>query len=787
MTPHFLGRGREDPKQIGNWKLGRTLGQGAHGRVRVARNAKTGQMAAIKIIPKNSFCSRTSALDDAGFEAEQREIAMQREVIIMKLIEHPNIMRLYDVWDLPDELYLVLEYVQGGELFEYLCDNGALPIPEALSYFQQLVLAVDYCHRFNVAHRDLKPENILLDSARNVKIADFGLAAFQSEKLLQTACGSPHYTAPEVLRGMSYDGIIADVWSCGIILFALLVGRLPFDRDDIEDLIPAILDGYFELPSDLDPLAQDLIIKMLESDPEERITLAEVQEHPFFLSQPLKSTSLPTLTLEQISRPLRSREDVDLELFQNLCTLWRGHPESDLIDSLLSPEQNWQKGVYHLLFEYRRKRLEECHKQEQVILAERNRKREARRAARKMALASMESELRPSPSSLPPRAGPPTPRRARKGKIPEAMSDDSSFGMLGHCTRGEQQNLSLGASGGLRVLEDAMSPSLMLMNEIIKDRTMNGQSFSAQVETMATPDKLSQRAPFGIVNGGGHCSDSDQNLTHRGTLPLNVRSKAQSRTPRPVIDITFLDDDEEAEEYLIVDAILGEEENAAPFGFLTPRVSKLRKKRFLDTPSSVQTRVSVNTTGSSTRSSNLLTPRSAFSTRSNAYAPPNPLLTPTSGPRAAWFSNVFKFAKPSAYTLRSTHAIQTTRNECRRLLMAMDVRVSIVEDVENNGSGSGLGALKCKLDCNTHNIGNGRTPVTVKLLKFRVDIRRSTARQDDGDLFLVMVHEKGPMEGFKGVYRCLKEEWTLDVIGSKTPDQVAVSRSPRFGVSSRVL
>jgi serine/threonine-protein kinase HSL1, negative regulator of Swe1 kinase len=307
-----------------------------------------------------------------------------------------------------------------------------------------------------------------------------------------------------------------------------------------------------------------------------------------------------------------------------------------------------------------------------------------------------------------------------------------------------------------------MSPSLALMNEIIKDRTMGvGSHLTIQIEPTTPRDKLSQRTPFGVscVNG---------------TLPLNVRPKHKTRPERPIIDVTFLDNDVEydEEDYLIIDAVAGEEqENAAPSGFLTPRVSKLRKKRFhLDTPLSRRSS-SVNT--ASPRSSNLLTPRSAFGSthsRSHSLSPgPSSLLTPTSGPRASWFNNVFKFAKPSAYTLRSTHATQTTRNECRRLLMSMDVRVSIVDTDASNGSG--LETLKCKLD----NVKG------VKPLKFRVDIRRSTTSQDDGDLFLVMVHEKGPMDMFRNVFRCLKDEWTLDVLGSKTPDQVAVGGSPGPG------
>ena len=137
-------------------------------------------------------------MGEVGDEAERIIQALEREIVIMKLIDHPNILRLYDVWETSTELYLILEYAEGGELFDYLCDKGALPKAEALSIFQQIMTAMHYCHTLNIAHRDLKPENILLDKSKNlVKIADFGMAVWQGKTdLLNTACGSPHYAAP---------------------------------------------------------------------------------------------------------------------------------------------------------------------------------------------------------------------------------------------------------------------------------------------------------------------------------------------------------------------------------------------------------------------------------------------------------------------------------------------------------------------------------------------------------------------------------------------------------------
>ena len=179
----------------------------------------------------------------------------------MKLIRHPNILTLHDVYESNSDLYLVLDHVEGGELFDYLVKRGRLPEREALIFFQQVISGLDYCHQHLVCHRDLKPENLLLDANLNIKIADFGMAALQPEgKFLETSCGSPHYASPEIIKGEKYDGSssqrlcrvvtytwalanlgpAADIWSCGIILYALLTGNLPFDDENIRKLLSKV-------------------------------------------------------------------------------------------------------------------------------------------------------------------------------------------------------------------------------------------------------------------------------------------------------------------------------------------------------------------------------------------------------------------------------------------------------------------------------------------------------------------------------------------------------------------
>jgi serine/threonine protein kinase len=261
-TPRKVG----DPR-IGPYILGRTLGVGTTGRVKLATHFGSGRKVAIKIITKS--------------QDPQDLLKLEREITIMKLINHPNIMQLYDVYESKSELYLylnfrflVLELVEGGELFDYLVKKGRLGESEALSVFHQIIHAVDFCHQHHVCHRDLKPENLLLDKHRNVKIADFGLAGLQKpSEMLSTSCGSPHYAAPEVISGKKYNGPSADVWSCGVILYALVAGRLPFDDQNFNRLLAKVSIGIYDEPQNVNQNCAALIKGMLCISPEKRLTV----------------------------------------------------------------------------------------------------------------------------------------------------------------------------------------------------------------------------------------------------------------------------------------------------------------------------------------------------------------------------------------------------------------------------------------------------------------------------------------------------------------------------------
>ena len=222
-------------------------------------------------------------LNKAKIKQLGMEEKVQREINILHLCTHPHIIRLYEVIDTPTDIFLVNEYVSGGELFDYIVSKGRLSADEARNFFHQIISGVEYCHFQKIVHRDLKPENLLLDSNLNIKIADFGLSNLMRDgDFLRTSCGSPNYAAPEVISGHLYAGPEVDVWSCGVILYALLCGSLPFDDESIPNLFKKIKSGMYSLPTHLSQLARNLIPRMLEVDPMKRITIPEIRLHPWF-------------------------------------------------------------------------------------------------------------------------------------------------------------------------------------------------------------------------------------------------------------------------------------------------------------------------------------------------------------------------------------------------------------------------------------------------------------------------------------------------------------------------
>nr|DAD36141.1 TPA_asm: hypothetical protein HUJ06_006781 [Nelumbo nucifera] len=260
--------------RIGKYEIGKTLGEGSFAKVKFAKNVDTGDSVAIKVLDKVQVLRHKMV--------EQ----IKREISTMKLIKHPNVIKLYEVMASKTKIYIVLEFVDGGELFDKIVNNGRLKEDEARRYFQQLINAVDYCHSRGVYHRDLKPENLLLDSYGVLKVSDFGLSALsqqvREDGLLHTACGTPNYVAPEVLKDKGYDGTTADIWSCGVILFVLMAGYLPFDESNLIALYEKIFRADFTCPSWFSSSAKKLIKRILDPNPLTRITIPEILENEWF-------------------------------------------------------------------------------------------------------------------------------------------------------------------------------------------------------------------------------------------------------------------------------------------------------------------------------------------------------------------------------------------------------------------------------------------------------------------------------------------------------------------------
>ena len=314
------------PRKIKCYRITKTLGQGSFGKVKrtylknfhsqkkfraktrkrrrrrlysntVAIHEPSGCPVAIKILNRERIKS-------LGMQDKVR-----REINILKRIRHPHIIRMYEVIDSPTDIFLVMEYVSGGELFDYIVQSGRLKREEARRFFQQIISGLNCCHRHGIVHRDLKPENLLLDANNNIKIADFGLANMMSDgDFLKTSCGSPNYAAPEVISGNLYAGPEVDVWSSGVILYALLCGSLPFDDENITALFKKIKEGKYSLPSFLSKGARDILKRILTVHPIKRATIDSIMKHEWYLHD------LPVYLEELASSKLNeTKEIVDLD------------------------------------------------------------------------------------------------------------------------------------------------------------------------------------------------------------------------------------------------------------------------------------------------------------------------------------------------------------------------------------------------------------------------------------------------------------------------------------------
>ncbi|XP_075890227.1 serine/threonine-protein kinase MARK2 isoform X3 [Nelusetta ayraudi] len=326
----------DDQPHIGNYRLLKTIGKGNFAKVKLARHILTGKEVAVKIIDKTQLNS--SSLQK-----------LFREVRIMKMLNHPNIVKLFEVIETEKTLYLVMEYASGGEVFDYLVAHGRMKEKEARAKFRQIVSAVQYCHQKCIVHRDLKAENLLLDADMNIKIADFGFSnEFTLGNKLDTFCGSPPYAAPELFQGKKYDGPEVDVWSLGVILYTLVSGSLPFDGQNLKELRERVLRGKYRIPFYMSTDCENLLKKFLILNPSKRGSLEQIMRDRWMNVGHEEEELKPYIEPQPDYKDPR-RTEIMLQM---------GFSQEEIQDSLVNQKYNDVMAAY-LLLDYRNSELDE--------------------------------------------------------------------------------------------------------------------------------------------------------------------------------------------------------------------------------------------------------------------------------------------------------------------------------------------------------------------------------------------------------------------------------------------
>ena len=301
-THNVLKKNASDEYKIGNYQIKQTLGEGTFGKVKLGIYIPTNEKVAIKVIEKERMTDK----DDI--------IRLKREFDMLSKFNHPNVILVTEIFESVDSYYSVMEYCEKGELFNYIVEKKRLTENESSFFYYQIIQGLEYIHSLGIVHRDLKPENLLLSKEHLLKIIDFGLSNYfkkGQKELLSTPCGSPCYASPEMVAGKKYDGMKIDVWSTGIILFAMLCGYLPFEDKNNDKLFDKILECKVEYPDFLSEDPKDLINKILVVDPDKRITIDEIKKHRYYLKGEKFFNEI--FTIKQINTDEENNNDRDEE------------------------------------------------------------------------------------------------------------------------------------------------------------------------------------------------------------------------------------------------------------------------------------------------------------------------------------------------------------------------------------------------------------------------------------------------------------------------------------------
>jgi tRNA A-37 threonylcarbamoyl transferase component Bud32 len=362
---------------VGQYQVGKAIGQGTFGKVKLGTHTMTAEKVAIKVLQKSKI------KEAADVERVSREIA------ILKKVNHDQVIRLFEVIDTPQAIYLIMEFCEGGELFDYIVKHTRIKESVAVRFFHQIIDGIDYLHKVNVIHRDLKPENLLMQrrpEGWHIKVVDFGLSnTNEGNRLLKTACGSPCYAAPEMIAGKKYVGPLADLWSVGVILFAMVCGYLPFEDNSTSQLYKKILRGAYKAPKFISTQVHDLIARILNTEPTQRFTVKDIRRHPWMqqatttggakkasaavpakadaVSAAAKTTAAHTIVNAgarggpEVAERQKQRDavlaDIDETILRQMADL--GFNAAQVIDSLATGKHNQITTAYQLLVTRRQK------------------------------------------------------------------------------------------------------------------------------------------------------------------------------------------------------------------------------------------------------------------------------------------------------------------------------------------------------------------------------------------------------------------------------------------------
>ncbi|XP_061922017.1 serine/threonine-protein kinase MARK2 isoform X10 [Entelurus aequoreus] len=466
----------DDQPHIGNYRLLKTIGKGNFAKVKLARHVLTGKEVAVKIIDKTQLNS--SSLQK-----------LFREVRIMKMLNHPNIVKLFEVIETEKTLYLVMEYASGGEVFDYLVAHGRMKEKEARAKFRQIVSAVQYCHQKCIVHRDLKAENLLLDADMNIKIADFGFSnEFTLGNKLDTFCGSPPYAAPELFQGKKYDGPEVDVWSLGVILYTLVSGSLPFDGQNLKELRERVLRGKYRIPFYMSTDCENLLKKFLILNPSKRGSLEQQIMRDRWMNVGYEEEELKPYIEPQPDYKDPRRTDIMIQM---------GFSQEELQDSLVNQKYNDVMATY-LLLDYRNSELEE-------------------------------SGIKPRPGSDVSNINAPSPphkvqRSVSSNQKPQnrrATDQGSSYSKRGDNRTSGEDSVRKGSSGSSTTKVPA---SPLVSSDRKKSATPSTNSILSTGTGRSRNSPLTERATLGIQNG----KDSAQSQRAPGASPSahNISSAA---------------------------------------------------------------------------------------------------------------------------------------------------------------------------------------------------------------------------------------------------------------------